>query len=227
MRMAALLTIGLCLVTAAAFGQASREFNWLPSGSINVGNLESENDSSYRSVGEIIESHRAYSDGVRPSPKGRRTTEETFAITIARWRAGPATGALVIRRRIDTAAEPGKNDIDVGADVLGAPPQGGDLQLRSLQKPPQPGRHVASLPCHPQIAGRAQDDANIDLDLGSTVIDSVTIRYFSTDDAPANPSGQLLGITDMSWTPVPDPGTGLLVTLGLMAMATGRRTRRS
>lgn len=70
-------------------------------------------------------------------------------------------------------------------------------------------------------------DANIDFDFGSTVIDSVTIRYFSTDDAPANPSGQLLGITDMSWTPVPEPGTGWLVTLGLMAMATGRHTRRS
>ena len=106
MRLVSLLTIGLCLVAAPAFGQAAREFNWLPSGTIDVGNLESENGSNYRSVGDIIQADLAYRDGVRPDARGRRTTEETFTITIARWRAGASMGALVIRRRIDTGAEP-------------------------------------------------------------------------------------------------------------------------
>jgi tetratricopeptide (TPR) repeat protein len=124
MRTAAFLTtcsftLCLCLVAACAFGQASREFNWLPSGSIAVGNLGSEDGSDYRSVGEIIESHLAYSDGVRPDPKGRRTTEETFTVTIARWRGGPATGALVIRRRIDTAAEPVELTISIDGEAKG------------------------------------------------------------------------------------------------------------
>lgn len=106
MRLVTLLTIGLCLVAASAFGQAAREFNWLPSGTIDVGNLESENGSNYRSVGDIIQADLAYRDGVRPDARGRRTTEEIFTVTIARWRAGASMGALVIRRRIDTGAEP-------------------------------------------------------------------------------------------------------------------------
>lgn len=68
-------------------------------------------------------------------------------------------------------------------------------------------------------------DANIDFDLASTAVTSLTIRYFSTDDAPANPSGQLLGISDMSWSFVPEPGTAWLVALALLATAAGRRTR--
>ncbi len=103
-----------CLLATTAFGQAACEFNWLPSGSIDIGNLESENASDYRSVGDIVEAHLAYSDGVRPDAHGRRTTEETLTVTIARWRAGPATGALVIRRRIDTAAE--RVDLTVSID---------------------------------------------------------------------------------------------------------------
>ncbi|MBN1917349.1 MAG: hypothetical protein JW889_05525 [Verrucomicrobia bacterium] len=119
MRLVTLLALCLGLMTASAFGQASREFNWLPSGRIDVGNLESENAANYRSIGEIIEAPLTYTDGVRPDAKGRRTTEETFTITIARWRAGPATGALVIRRRIDTAAKPVELTISIDGEEKG------------------------------------------------------------------------------------------------------------
>jgi hypothetical protein len=115
MRLTALCTVGVCLVAAilsaavfstAAYGQASREFNWTPSGTIDVGNLESENAASYRSVGDIIEAPLAYSDGMRPDGHGRRTNEEIFVINVARWRGGPCSGALVIRRQVDTATPP-------------------------------------------------------------------------------------------------------------------------
>jgi hypothetical protein len=66
-------------------------------------------------------------------------------------------------------------------------------------------------------------DSNMDFDFGAISVSSITLRYFSTDDAPANPSGQLMGISDLSWTPTPEPGTGALLGIGLFALALLRR----
>ena len=107
MRYLPFLTVCICLVATAAFGQATKEFNWIPSGNLDVGNLESENDSNYRSVGEIIRSNLVYADATRPPDHAaRRTTAEIFTVNIARFRGGPAQGALIIRRQVDSAAEP-------------------------------------------------------------------------------------------------------------------------
>lgn len=67
-------------------------------------------------------------------------------------------------------------------------------------------------------------DGNIDFIFGTTAVSSVTIRYFSTDDAPANPSGQLMGISDLSWV-VPEPGTATLFATGMLLLAMRRRRR--
>ena len=65
-------------------------------------------------------------------------------------------------------------------------------------------------------------DGNIDFSFGTTAISSVTFRYFSTDDAPANPSGQLAGVSDLSWV-APEPGTGALVGSGMLFLGMRRR----
>ena len=67
------------LIAADAYGQAAREFNWIPSGNLDVGNLKSENGSSYRSVGDIVRSDIIYPDGTRAGDQTcRRTMEEAF-----------------------------------------------------------------------------------------------------------------------------------------------------
>ena len=107
MRPLSLLLIYLCLFSTSVFGMAVSEFDWVPSGSIDVGILDSENDSNYRSTGEIINSRSPYADGTIPTSKvGRRTTEEVFTIDISRPRWGPVLNSLVIRRRVNTAAAP-------------------------------------------------------------------------------------------------------------------------
>ena len=113
MRFQVLMTVLLCLVAAFANGQATREFNWIPSGNLDIGNIESENESDYRGTGEIIQTSLAYSDGMRAGGNlGRRTRTETFTVNIGRYRGGPCPGDLVIRRCIDTGTEPVELTID-------------------------------------------------------------------------------------------------------------------
>ena len=66
-------------------------------------------------------------------------------------------------------------------------------------------------------------DSNIDIDFGATPVSSVTIRYFTSDDAPADPSGQLMGISDLVWTVVPEPTTAPLILAGLIVLSARRR----
>jgi len=55
-------------------------------------------------------------------------------------------------------------------------------------------------------ADNDETTGNIDFDFGSLHVDSLTIRYFSTDDADSNPDGQRAGISDLSFTAAtPEP----------------------
>lgn len=68
---------------------------------------------------------------------------------------------------------------------------------------------------------------NIDFDFGSQAINSITIRYFSTDDAVADPSAQFVGISDLIFnsTAIPEP-SALAGMIGLsLFVLTGRRQR--
>jgi hypothetical protein len=49
-------------------------------------------------------------------------------------------------------------------------------------------------------AGNGQAHGNIDFDFGSLLISSLTVRYFSTDDAGTNPGGQVVGLSDVTYT---------------------------
>ncbi len=57
---------------------------------------------------------------------------------------------------------------------------------------------------------------NINFDFGATVVNSLTIRYRSSDDAQANPVAQFIGISDMVYTSIPEPAMwGCLAAIGL------------
>lgn len=51
----------------------------------------------------------------------------------------------------------------------------------------------------PPSVHASSTDGNLNIDFGSENVISVRIRYFSTDDANANPGGQLIGISDIGF----------------------------
>lgn len=75
-------------------------------------------------------------------------------------------------------------------------------------------------------AAAGETTGNVNVNLASLEIDSATIKYFSTDDAVANPSPQFVGISDLTFTPVPEP-TGLRLALTSLCIAVCCRKRGS
>ncbi len=107
MQYLSVIVILFCLIAALAHAQTSREFNWIPSGNLDIGDLVSENESDYRGMGDRIQTGLVYSDGTRPGDRFcRRTTAEMFTVRIATYRGGPCPADLVIRRCIDTGTAP-------------------------------------------------------------------------------------------------------------------------
>ncbi len=51
----------------------------------------------------------------------------------------------------------------------------------------------------PPSVHASSTDGNLNIDFGSENVIAVRIRYFSTDDANANPGGQLIGISDIGF----------------------------
>ena len=77
-------TFVVLTLTAIAYGQATKEFNWIPSGTLDVGNTESENESNYRGTGELIRFELPYREGTpNVSDSGLRLNEETFTVKIS------------------------------------------------------------------------------------------------------------------------------------------------
>ncbi len=76
-------------------------------------------------------------------------------------------------------------------------------------------------------ASATQEIGNIDLDFGAQPINSITIRYFSTDDAVADPSSQFIGISDLmfSSTAIPESGFPIAILAVLGWVRSARRHR--
>lgn len=73
-------------------------------------------------------------------------------------------------------------------------------------------------------ASSTQTSGNVDLNFGATPISSVTVKYFSTDDARPNPSPQFVGISDLAYTIISEPKAGLpMLCVLLSAMFLYRR----
>lgn len=75
-------------------------------------------------------------------------------------------------------------------------------------------------------AASNQTIGNVNFNFGSLNVNSLLVRYRSTDDAIANPSAQFVGISDLSFVlaPVPEPGglPALAIATAAAAMLRGR-----
>lgn len=88
---------------ALVLAQASREFNWIPSGKIVIGNPEVEARFQYWADSpEVRGEALPFAGGPAISYQGRTVSAERFAVPVATWRGGPCAGALVIRKVWDT-----------------------------------------------------------------------------------------------------------------------------
>jgi len=103
MRAFALFALASFLLASPARGQAAREFDWIPSGSIAVGDERSEAAARYWSdATAATRVELPYASGRKVAATAREVKLERFRVRIATYRGGPAPGALVIRRRWDT-----------------------------------------------------------------------------------------------------------------------------
>ncbi len=118
MRATGLVAVAAWLgITSGASGQ---EFNWVPCGTIAVGDRASEAAAQYEASGAVRAVELAYRGEAVQRVGGRLVTgAETFIIRPASWRGGPATAALVIVRTCDTAAVPGPLTVKVGDREVG------------------------------------------------------------------------------------------------------------
>jgi hypothetical protein len=77
-----------------------------------------------------------------------------------------------------------------------------------------------------RTATDTETTGNLDVDFGAIGVNEFTIRFFSTDDAQADPAGQRIGLSDLVWL-VPEPSTGTSLGLGLVLLSYRcRRNRR-
>lgn len=69
-------------------------------------------------------------------------------------------------------------------------------------------------------AAANQTLANVDFNFGGTLVDSLTIRFFTIDDAIGNPFSQSIGVSDLSFTPtsVPEPSAFIVLTAALIGL---------
>lgn len=77
-----------------------------------------------------------------------------------------------------------------------------------------------------QNAGNGRDVGNIDFDFGALAVNSLTIRFFSTDDAAADPAAQEIGLSDLSFSAATPEPSGLACMGVFAALLAGARMRR-
>jgi hypothetical protein len=108
------LPVVLALGTVASARAAEREFNWVPSGSINVGDRASEAASKYEASGDVQTANLAYKGEKPQGLTGRLVATERFVIRPSSYRGGPAPANLAICRRVDSGALPGPLTVKIG-----------------------------------------------------------------------------------------------------------------
>jgi hypothetical protein len=105
----------------AGLGQAAREFDWIPSGRIAVGDDASETAALYRSdASAVVRTELPYQSGRKVACTGRQVRQESFRVRIATYRGGPAGGTMVIRRRWDAGQPPATLKVEVDGAALPA-----------------------------------------------------------------------------------------------------------
>ncbi|MBM4041555.1 MAG: hypothetical protein FJ290_23895 [Planctomycetes bacterium] len=93
----AFITCALCFLAPAANGQAPREFDWIPSGKIAVGDERSEAAARYWSdAAAAARVELPYASGRRVAATAREVKLERFRVRIATYR-GAAKRGLFLR----------------------------------------------------------------------------------------------------------------------------------
>jgi len=88
---------------ALVLAQASKAFDWIPSGKIEMGKPEVEARFLYWADSPEMNSVALpFAGGPKISYRGRTVSAEQFTVPVATWRGGPCIGALVIRKVWDT-----------------------------------------------------------------------------------------------------------------------------
>ena len=106
MKLSSLFSVALValVIPTLVIAQATRDFNWIPSGKIEMGNPEVEARFQYWADSpEMTSLSLPFAGGPKISYKGRTVSAEQFTVPVATFRGGPCPGALVIRKVWDTA----------------------------------------------------------------------------------------------------------------------------
>ena len=115
--------VGLGLVLSLAAGSAwgQWEFNWVPSGTLDVGEYGSEAAAQYEADGQRVTlDHVAFRGESAARAVGRRVTgAEAFVIRPASYRLGPAPAHLVIAAEVDTGEPPTTLTVTAAGEKLG------------------------------------------------------------------------------------------------------------
>ncbi len=115
------LTVMVALTCATVLSaQWMPEFDWVPSGVINVGDRASEAAAGYESVGSLRPLSAAFCDAA-PAPVTGRTVlgNEQFVIEPASWRGGPALQTLVLAKRVLSTDPPATFTVLVNTTTAG------------------------------------------------------------------------------------------------------------
>jgi hypothetical protein len=76
-------------------------------------------------------------------------------------------------------------------------------------------------------SGSANDWGTLGLDFTGQIVTSISIKFFSTDDAAADPGAQFIGITDFIFTSAtPEPSAFILMLAGMGGLTYRRPNRR-
>jgi hypothetical protein len=113
------LSLALALGLVAAASAVEREFNWVPSGVIDVGDRASEAAAKYDGFGETQALNLGYRGEKPQAANGRLVASEKFVINPASYRGGPAPANLAILRCVDSSAVPGPLTVKVGETTIG------------------------------------------------------------------------------------------------------------
>lgn len=101
------LSVLISCYLLSAICSAQPEFNWVPSGTLSPGDRTSEAALQYESTGVPVAVKLGYSNEEPVSRSGRSVDgPESFMVTPASWRGGPAQKTLVIVKPIDTSQAP-------------------------------------------------------------------------------------------------------------------------
>jgi hypothetical protein len=103
----AILPVLISCLLLSTVCSARPEFNWVPSGTLSPCDRTSEAGVQYESAGVPVTVELGYSNEEPVSRPGRNVDgTESFVVTPASWRSGPAQKTLVIVKTIDTSQAP-------------------------------------------------------------------------------------------------------------------------